>query len=188
MSSSTFGLVVSIEKEALVPVSTLSSNGPSFESNLSSFQPHIKPDVPLYLLLRRYEDAPHFVAVTYVPDNAKVRQKMLFASTRLTLVRELGSEHFRESIYTTEPDELTPAGFKKLDAHNSLEAPLTREEEELGKVKKAEQEAGGGTGAREIHLSKTFAMPITDDALAAMKEVGQESGRPVTMLVRHQYY
>jgi len=30
------------------------------------------------------------VAVTYVPDKAPVRQKMLYASTRLTLTRELG--------------------------------------------------------------------------------------------------
>ena len=35
---------------------------------------------------------------------------MLFASTRLTLVRELGGEHFPESVLTTEADELTAAG------------------------------------------------------------------------------
>lgn len=43
------------------------------------------------------------VAVTYVPDKAPVRQKMLFASTRLTLVRELGMSTYAATSYTTFP-------------------------------------------------------------------------------------
>jgi twinfilin-like protein len=43
-----------------------------------------------------------------VPNAAPVRQKMLFASTRLTLVRELGGEHFPESIFTTEASQREP--------------------------------------------------------------------------------
>lgn len=122
--------------------------------------------------------------MTYVPDAAPVRQKMLFASTRLTLVRELGSEHFRETIFATTAEELTPAGFEKHDAHSALAAPLTEEERTLGDVKRAEQEAGGGTGTREIHLSKSLAMPVAEDALAALKALGDEgSGTGLVMLV-----
>ena len=123
------------------------------------------------------------MAVTYVPDSAPVRQKMLFAATRLTFTRELGTEHFRDTVFTTTADELTEAGFKKHDAHEKLEAPLTQEEQTLGEVKRAEQEAGQGTGVREIHLSKSLNMPVTEDAIAAMKEVGQEGRRVVVMLV-----
>ena len=74
-------------------------------------------------------------------------------------------------------------GFEKHDAHNKLDAPLTEEEQQLGEVKRDEQEAGSGTGHKEIHLSKNFAMPISEDAVAALKEVGQDGGRIVTMLV-----
>ena len=123
------------------------------------------------------------MAVTYVPDTAPVRQKMLFASTRLTLVRELGSEHFRDTIFATTAKELTPAGFDKHDAHTALDAPLTEEEKSLGEVKRAEQEAGSGTGIREIHLSKTLNMPVSEDALAALKDLGAET-RDLVMLVR----
>ena len=56
---------------------------------------------------------------------------MLFASTRLTLVRELGGEHFRESIFATTAEELSPKGFEKHDAHTALDAPLTEEERKL---------------------------------------------------------
>lgn len=134
-----------------------------------------------YVIVRRYDAAPKLAAITYVPDAAPVRQKMLFASTRLTLTRELGLEHFRETIFFTMPDEFTEAGFKKHDAHAKLEAPLTEEERTLGEVKRAEAEAGAGTGTREIHLSKSLAMPVSEDAIAALKEM--ENGRSVTMLV-----
>lgn len=184
-SDDTFGLLASIENESLVPVATLPSTSSSFGENLASLQPYIKTDVALYIILRRYDSAPKFLAITYVPDAARVRQKMLFASTRLTLVRELGSEHFRETIFVTVPEELSEKGFEKHDAHTKLDAPLTEEEQALGEVKRAEQEAGSGTGVKAIHLSKSFSMPIGEDAVAAMKEVGQDDGRSVVMLVSY---
>ncbi|RKK85342.1 hypothetical protein BFJ69_g1486 [Fusarium oxysporum] len=181
-SDDTFGLLATIEKEALVPVATIPSKSSSFSDSLSGLEPHLKPDAALYIILRRYDTAPRFLAITYVPDSAKVRQKMLFASTRLTFVRELGTEHFRETIFATTAEELSVKGFEKHDAHNKLDAPLTEEEQQLGEVKRAEQEAGSGTGHKEIHLSKNFAMPISEDAVAALREVGQDGGRIVTML------
>ncbi|KAG6008573.1 hypothetical protein E4U43_000124 [Claviceps pusilla] len=181
-SSSIFGLVVGIEKESLVPTATLPSTSQSFADNLAQLTGHLQPDAALYLLLKRHAEQPSLVAVTYVPDSAPVRQKMLFASTRLALVRELGSEHFRETIFANSAEELTEGGFKKHDAHSKLAAPLTEEEQTLGEVKRAEQEAGSGTGTREIHLSKSFAMPVAEDALAALHELNEEGGRTVVML------
>lgn len=181
-----FGLLVTIANEQLQPRALLTppSRGVSFSSNVSSLlTPHVKPTEALYVILRRYSDAPALVAVTYVPDTAPVRQKMLFAATRLTLVRELGSEHFRETIFTTTAAELSPAGFEKHDAHVALDAPLTEEERTLGEVKRAEQEAGAGTGARKIHLSSHMAMPISEDALAELKQLGSGSGSGLVMLV-----
>ncbi|CAK7221857.1 Twinfilin-1 [Sporothrix bragantina] len=177
-----FGLLVTITGEALTPLELLtpssgSVNESSFASNVDALLvPKLQEKQPLYILLRRYDSSPYLVAATYVPDAAPVRQKMLFASTRLALVRELGSEHFRKSIFATTADELTGAGFRKHDAHEALDAPLTEEERELGAVKRAEQEAGRGTATREIHLSSNFKMPLTDDALAALKALdGQRS-------------
>jgi len=186
-SPSNFGLLVTISGEQLHPLKLLTSSSPSasFASNVDSLlTPNIKPNEARYIILRRYSESPALVAVTYVPDTAPVRQKMLFASTRLTLVRELGSEHFRDTIFATTAKELTPAGFDKHDAHTALDAPLTEEEKSLGEVKRAEQEAGSGTGTREIHLSKTLSMPISEDALAALKDLASET-RELVMLVRN---
>ncbi|KAL7792464.1 hypothetical protein V8C37DRAFT_380402 [Trichoderma ceciliae] len=170
---SDFALLVTIQRESLVPVETIPGKSSEFGQNLAVLEPFVKPDVALYAILRRYEDTPGFVAVTYVPDAANVRQKMLFASTRLNLVRELGTEHFRETPFMTTAHELTEKGFKAHDAHNALEAPLSEEEKTLGEVKRAEQEAGSGTAIREIHLSQSLKMPVDEKAIAAMKEVAE---------------
>ncbi|KAI0480942.1 hypothetical protein GGR56DRAFT_297428 [Xylariaceae sp. FL0804] len=179
---SNFGLLVTIAGEALKPVTTLPSSSPDFAANVTQLAPHLRSDEALYALLRRYDSAPAFVAVTYVPDAAKVRQKMLFASTRLTLVRELGSEHFRDTIFATTTDELSPAGFDRHDRHAELDAPLTEEERTLGDVKRAEAAAGAGTGSRQIHLSQHMKMPIATDALAALSEMGRGEGGGLVML------
>ncbi|KAI0460551.1 hypothetical protein F5B21DRAFT_13236 [Xylaria acuta] len=180
--TSQFGLLVTISSEALTPLASLPRSSPDFDTNLNQLTGYLKPDEPLYVLLRRYDNAPFLVAVTYVPDTAKVRQKMLFAATRLTLVRELGSEHFRETIFATTTDELSPAGFARHDKHAGLDAPLTEEERTLGEVKRAEAEAGTGTGVREIHLSSTMNMPVGNDALSALTELGRGGGRVLVML------
>ncbi|KAK0631054.1 hypothetical protein B0T17DRAFT_616625 [Bombardia bombarda] len=184
-SDAHFGLLITIASEQLQPLKllTASSAGGSFADNVSALlTPHVKPNEALYIILRRYTSSPALVAVTFVPDTAPVRQKMLFAATRLTLVRELGSEHFRDTIFATTPHELSPAGFEKHDAHVALDAPLTEEEKSLGEVKRAEQEAGSGTGSRDIRLSKNLAVPVDDDAMAAMKELGDECGSGLVML------
>lgn len=100
---------------------------------------------------------------------------MLFASTRLTLVRELGIERFRETIFATRDDELTESGFKKHDKHNELEAPLTEEEVSLGEVKRKEAEEGRGMSERKSHASGVN-MPITDEAVAALKKLASGDG------------
>ncbi|KAH6668795.1 hypothetical protein B0J14DRAFT_546979 [Halenospora varia] len=172
------GLLVTIEKESLVPSTVLSPSSPSFDTDLSLLAPHLTPKTALYIILRRYEStstAP-FIAITYVPDAAPVRQKMLFASTRLTLVRELGIERFRETIFANKEEDLTVDGFKKHDKHTALEAPLTEEEVSLGEVKRKEAEEGRGASERKSHVSSGVSMPITDEALGALKKLAGGDG------------
>jgi len=186
-----FGLLATIKGESLTPVNFLTPSGPggSFSDKVDGLLgPHLKPNEALYIILRRHDAAPRLVAVTYVPDAAPVRQKMLFAATRLTLVRELGSEHFRETIFATTADELTGRGFERHDAHARLDAPLTEEERSLGEVKRAEQEAGSGTGQKEIHLSSHFAMSWDEETLAALRELAPEGGRTLVMLVGYPFF
>ncbi|RFU26675.1 hypothetical protein B7463_g9668, partial [Scytalidium lignicola] len=171
-----FGLLCTIKSENLEPLTTLSPATGSFDHDISLLAPHLQPNAALYIILRRYPatDVAPFVAVTYVPDAARVREKMLFASTRLTLVRELGIERFRETIFATTAEELTKEGFQEHDKHTELEAPLTEEEQVLGDVKRKEAEEGRGMAERRSHVSSGVKMPVSDDALAALKKLGEE--------------
>jgi twinfilin-like protein len=108
---------------------------------------------------------------------------MLFASTRLTLVRELGIERFRETIFATTKEELTPAGFEKHDKHVKLDAPLTEEEQTLGEVKRKEAEEGRGMNERKSHVSSGVSMPVSAEALEALKALGSDGGDSLVQLV-----
>jgi twinfilin-like protein len=101
---------------------------------------------------------------------------MLFASTRVTLVRELGIERFRETILATWEDELSAEGFKRHDKHQELAAPLTEEEVSLGEVKRKEAEEGRGAGERKSHVSSGVNMPITNEALDALRGLASGEG------------
>jgi twinfilin-like protein len=146
-SPSNRGLLVTIEKESLVPSQTIPSTSSSFSADLSNLTPHLTPTQPLYILLRQ-DGASTFVAITYVPNTAPVRQKMLFASTRLTLVRELGIESFGEQIFVENADELSVEGWKKHESHVAMDNPLTEEERNLVDIKNAEATEVGGTSRR----------------------------------------
>lgn len=183
-----FGLLVSISNESLKPVRLLTPPKPATAASFSSclsllLVPHLKNDEALYVILRRYDTSPAFIAVTYVPDYAPVRQKMLFASTRLTLVRELGIEHFRETFLVNSNSEMTADGFAKHDAHNKIEAPLTAEEKSLIIIKKAEMEVSRGSGKKEIHLSSSLSMPIASDVIEALRTFERGSTNVVLLKI-----
>ena len=168
------GLLVTIQSETLIPSATLPSSSTDFHSDISALPSHLKNDAASYIILRRYQNAPDgYVAVTYIPDSAPVRQKMLFASTRLTLVRELGTERFRESIFVTDMKELEPEGWRKHDASGALKAPLTQEEESLKGIKEAETEARGGTQARRLETGGHLNIAMSDEAKNALEQFKQ---------------
>ncbi|TGZ85499.1 actin depolymerizing protein [Ascodesmis nigricans] len=176
--SATRGLLVEIQKESLVPSATIPAQG-SFDDDVAQLDVILAVDKPAYILLRRFDDASNpapYIAVTYVPDHANVRQKMLFASTRTTLTRELGSEKFGESIFATEKSELTAEGFRKHDAHMAKPAPLTEEEESLQTVRLAELEASQGTAGRKNHVSSGVAFPLSQEAIDALKGLTLSNG------------
>jgi twinfilin-like protein len=169
----------------LTPVAVLSPSSSSFAKDVSLLETHLQPKEALYIILRRYPSstpAP-FIVITYIPDDAPVRQKTLFASTRLTLVRELGIERFRETIFATTKEELSKEGFEKHDKHVKLEAPLTEEERTLGDVKRKEAEEGRGLGERRSHVSSGVSMPISSEAVQALKGLSEEGASNLVQIV-----
>jgi len=153
---------------------------------LSALQPHLQPNAALYILLRR-ADSPssadkRLVAVTYVPNAAPVRQKMLFASTRLTLVRELGGEHFAESVFTTEAAELTSEGWEKHLKHEEQANPLTAEEQSLQDIKNAEALESRGTRGQGLAQAGNLTLRSAAGVSEALQALSQGSDANLVQL------
>lgn len=115
---------------------------------------------------------------------------MLFASTRSTLVRELGIEKFPLTVFTTEEDEILGKNAW-LERSGELAGGVKREdmmsekERGLEAVRKAEAEARSGTPHRDIGIGGTFgagsgsgmrvSMDVDDAAKTAVREL-QDGG------------
>ncbi|KAF2852594.1 actin monomer binding protein-like protein [Plenodomus tracheiphilus IPT5] len=184
-STSQRGLLATIQNETIVPAGTIPASS-TFASDLSALQSHIQPNAALYILLRRADSLSSsdksLVAITYVPNAAPVRQKMLFASTRLTLVRELGGEHFAESVFTTEASELTSEGWEKHLKHEEQANPLTAEEQSLQDIKDAEALESRGTRGQGLAQAGNLALRSEPGVSDALKALGQGSGDNLVQL------
>ncbi|KAA8563768.1 hypothetical protein EYC84_011785 [Monilinia fructicola] len=78
------GLLCTITGEKLTPSAVLEPSTASFDNDLDLLAPHLQDKAALYIILRRYSsnDPAPFVAITYVPDSAPVRQKMLLGEVK----------------------------------------------------------------------------------------------------------
>ncbi|KAF7117986.1 hypothetical protein CNMCM5793_007355 [Aspergillus hiratsukae] len=167
--TSIFCLPVTITAESLTPLSPIRFSSPdAFYPSLPQLSSVLQPKTPLYLLFRRPETgSSSLCALTYIPSNAPVRAKTLFASTRATLVRELGSEKFATTVFATEEEEVTSEDvWRERDAErkgSSGKGGFRREdlmgdkERELEAVRRAEEEARSGTPGRDIGIGGSFA-------------------------------
>lgn len=182
--TSLFCLPITITSEALTSLPPIPFTSQSFYASLSQLSSILKPQTPQYLLFRR--DDSSLVALTYIPSNAPVRAKTLFASTRATLVRELGSEKFATTVFATEEDEVVGEGaWRERDAEagggGQREELMDAKERELASVRRAEEEARSSTAGRDIGIggargngpaggsTMKVQMPTDDEALEALK-------------------
>ncbi|KAI1918281.1 hypothetical protein LOZ39_002433 [Ophidiomyces ophidiicola] len=185
---SLFSLPITIENEQLVPLQPIpfssitdgAANLECFYSSLPSLKDVIQPKTPLYILLRRFppEDSAEsqLIALTYIPSNSPVRAKTLFASTRATVVRELGSEKFCDTVFAADEEEVLSesvwrereadknaarggsgngTGEGADDAERRRQAVMGEQERELDALRQAENEARSMSRRRDIGIGGT---------------------------------
>ena len=185
-SSDQRALFADITDETLVPGLTIPSSNPDFKQDLHLLQTHLSPTTATYILLKTHPDEPNgFAAITYVPNAAPVRQKMLFASTRLTLARELGIERFRTTVFATEKHDLSARGWEQHEAHEGLAAPLTEEEAGLAGVKAAEAHESQGTGVRRGHVEHKVDVALGEGVLDALRSLHADGCRGTLVQLKY---
>ncbi|CAG9772791.1 unnamed protein product [Ceutorhynchus assimilis] len=103
--------------------------------------PLIEENQPCYILYRLDNKTSlgyEWLFISWSPDGAPIRQKMLYASTKATLKQEFGSAQIKEELHGTSLSDITLDGYKKHKKSVAAPAPLSMREEELQELKKTE--------------------------------------------------
>uniref|UniRef100_A0A6B2EES5 Twinfilin n=1 Tax=Phlebotomus kandelakii TaxID=1109342 RepID=A0A6B2EES5_9DIPT len=135
--------------------------------------PMVDENTPCYILYRLDTKSSlggyEWLLLSWSPDTATIRHKMMYASTKATLKNEFGSAHIKEELHATSPDEVTYAGYEKHKRDFSAPVPLTTREEELQEMRKTEIKTEINTETRQKTLNG-IGFPVSQAALDAIRD------------------
>ncbi|XP_071050134.1 twinfilin [Onthophagus taurus] len=139
--------------------------------------PLIEENQPCYILFRldsKNSSGYEWLLLSWSPDTAPIRQKMLYASTKATLKQEFGSAQIKEEIHCTIMNEITLEGYKSYKNSTLAPAPLTTREEELQEIKRTEINTDISAVSKHQTLGGVQ-FPIAESAQQAIKDMAQGS-------------
>jgi len=176
-------LKIIIQNEYLVPDQSIPKSG-SLEDDLDTLGDILEDDVPAYVLVRLDDPSSAWLALFYVPDTARVRDKMLYAATRSNLTKSLGAAHFSDSLFATSKNDVTAEAYRKHKVHMAAPKPMSEREKEMETVKAAERE---GTSyeenrVRRNHIGARAAFGWDVEAEHALKELAEGQGSGLIVL------
>ncbi|KAJ3516718.1 hypothetical protein NLJ89_g945 [Agrocybe chaxingu] len=184
-SNSTRFIKVMIHNEFLVhdlsiPVSD------TLEHDLDQLQSEdvLQADFPAYVLAKLDSPSPDWLIISYVPDTAQVRSKMLYASTRLPLLKSLGSMLFADSIFATSKDDLTSEAYASHKQHAAAPHPLSVREQELAVLRAAENEIASyeGSRTRASHVGTGVGLNWSEEVEKMVIELSRGNGDSLVIL------
>ncbi|KAJ1309790.1 hypothetical protein OPQ81_006555 [Rhizoctonia solani] len=181
-SQSTRFLKVNIQNESLVPDGTIPAGSGGFIDDLPQLQGILEDDIPAYILA--HTEGPNWLFISYVPDTAKVRDKMVYASTRGALTKALGDQRFKDNIFATSKDDLTPEAYQAHQRHLAAPKPLTARERELEEIRAAERASSAayeGSGVRQSIVGPRAGMKWSDELGDALRDL--QPGRLVVISI-----
>ncbi|THH05760.1 hypothetical protein EW145_g4563 [Phellinidium pouzarii] len=178
-------LKISIENESLVPNGSVDAESATMEEDLLKLQDLLENDVPAYVLARLDGQNAGWLAITYVPDTANVRRKMLYASTRASLTKSLGSANFTDALFATSKGDLTAESYATHKAHTNAPQPLSARERQIADERAADRRSAGtyeGSSARRNHVGKAVGLKWSDEAEDAVKALGEGKDDTLVLL------
>ncbi|KAF8710911.1 Actin depolymerizing protein, partial [Rhizoctonia solani] len=181
-SQSTRFIKVKIQNESLVPDGTIPTGSGGFIDDLPQLQDILEDDIPAYILA--YTEGSKWLFISYVPDTAKVRDKMVYASSRGALTKALGDQKFKDNIFATSKDDLTPEAYQAHQRHLAAPKPLTARERELEEIRAAERASSAayeGAGVRQSIVGSRAGMKWSDELGDALRDL--QPGRLVVISI-----
>jgi len=161
---------VSIDNEEMVPVATQNVVGDAAQ-DFAKVVGHLERHTAAFVIYRLDStDASsgglEWVLLSFVPDGSPVKQRMLYASTRDYLKRQLGKNYFAYDFYGSAPEDFTWDAFQESLKRPNLAAAMTATEVQQSKMATAEVDPGH---TREYVHSVKF--PLSNAAQKALKNL-----------------
>ncbi|KAF5303467.1 hypothetical protein FQA39_LY09930 [Lamprigera yunnana] len=131
-------------------------------------KPLVEENQPCYILYRldsKSDMGYEWLFISWSPDTAPIREKMLYASTKATLKQQFGTSEIKEEMRAS--SEITLDGYKKFKAAQVTPAPLTSHEEELQELKRSEVHTDYNVSSKQQTLGGV-AFPVTESAQQAI--------------------
>ena len=170
-------IIVKIDNESFVPVADTRSSVSvkrDFEALTGLAQP------PCYILFR-LSGKDSWLLVSYVPDTASVNDRMLYASSKATLSRLLGSHYFTNEMQVSSAADLDFSNYeasvvpstspKPYSAHEIAHQEILREEERERDFRAGLRTQPGSPGPKKgsgIGGYHTVTIPLSPAAKAAL--------------------
>lgn len=110
---------------------------------------------------------------------------MLYASTRNSLTKGLGSNLFTDTIFATSRDDVTPDAYAAHKRHVAAPQPMSAREKEMAEVKAAERQTTSyeGSRARQNHIGTPIGIQWPQDVQDAVKDMAGLSQDRLIVLV-----
>eukprot|EP01102_Stenamoeba_stenopodia_P008085 TRINITY_DN2296_c0_g1_i1.p1 TRINITY_DN2296_c0_g1~~TRINITY_DN2296_c0_g1_i1.p1 ORF type:complete len:318 (+),score=55.34 TRINITY_DN2296_c0_g1_i1:94-1047(+) len=181
VSESVRWIKVQIIDEALRPVKTHPIQG-NQEVDWNTTYSELLPKIPTYILYRldsKNLQGYEWVLIAYVPDGSSVRDRMLYASSRDNLKKQLGYTYFVEDLYGSSKDDVTYEAFvefknRRITDHTVMTAA------ELQYRREVTAEIAVGTTKEYVHSVK---FPISTEAAAKLKGLSNGTVTLVQLVV-----
>ncbi|CAF2387793.1 unnamed protein product [Rotaria sp. Silwood2] len=109
----------------------------------------------------------NWLLLTYIPDEAKTRERMLYASTVATVKREFGLTYITQEIRTTSKDEMTIHSLHQYLHTQAAPPPRTMREEEMLEIHQREANADISISTRHPTL-QGLKFPFDENVIEAM--------------------
>ncbi|KLO13551.1 actin depolymerizing protein [Schizopora paradoxa] len=180
---STRFLKIAIKNEKLVHETTVKKRADDLAGDLPQLQNTLEDKTPAYILARQDGDGNGWLFISYVPDDATVRDKMLYASSRGSLVKSLGSTNFTDNIFATSKEDISEEAYAAHRRHINAPKPQTSQEKEMEQVREAER--GGsleGSRGRRNHVGTRVGINWSEEAERAVTELGEEDEDKLVIL------
>lgn len=173
-------LQVLIDGEQLIP-GISQTLGSSLEDDWKNLEAQLQPKKPSYFLMRldsQNDVGYEWLLISYVPDGSPVKERMLYASTRDPLRKQLGSSYFRATMHGSGANEFTWEAYQDFLKRFEYQAPLTAAEIQISHEIHAVVDHG--TTTQYVH-SVNF--PTSDAAKNALRDFSSGSKNFVQLKV-----